>query len=256
MENGPYYSSHGQDKWIIDRVFRRKRGGWFVDSGAGPDGIKGSNSYALESQFGWTGLLVEPHAESSARIRKNRTAIVEQCCLTDSYGEVEFVIHEWAGLSSMPQHLSEPDYVGAGFDRKQFQKVRVPGIPLWELLRRHYAPVMIDYLSLDIEGAEWLALKSFPFSEFRFLAMTIERNGKSYDKLRTKLGGEGYRLVHVTDPDDYYVHASVDYAMSVGEKLETRIRSLWNTIYYHEPALTARRGARSVRNLLSSSRYK
>jgi hypothetical protein len=139
---GQYYSSHGQDQWIIERVFPGKRNGWFVDAGAGPDGIRGSNSYALEAQFGWTGLLVEAVEQQSALIRKNRSAIVEQCCLNDAHGEVEFVIHEWPGLSSMPQHLSEPDFVSAHFDREQFRKVRIPAVPLWELLRRHNTPPM------------------------------------------------------------------------------------------------------------------
>jgi len=247
-----YYSTHGQDRWIIERVFPEKRHGWFVDSGAGPDGIKGSNTYALESQFGWTGLLVEAIEQQSALIRKNRSATVEQCCLNDTRGEVEFVIHEWPGLSSMPQHLSEPDLVDARFDREQFRKVRIPAAPLWELLRHHNAPHVIEYLSLDIEGAEWIALKDFPFGEFRFLAMTIERNSKDYDKLRAKLRREGYRLVGVRGPDDFYVHESVGYPMSAKEKVNTQLRSLWNTIYYREPLLTARRGARWARNRLRS----
>ena len=248
MTNEQFYSTHGQDQWVIERVFPGKRNGWFVDSGAGPDGIQSSNSYALESQFGWTGLLVEALEESSALIRKNRSAILEQCCLNNTYGEVDFVIHEWPGLSSMPQHLSEPDLVGARFDREQFRKVRVAAVPLWELLRRHKAPPVIDYLSLDIEGAEWIVLKDFPFDEFRFLAMTIERNAKFYNKLRAKLRHEEYRLVEVHGPDDFYVHESVDYPMSAKEKLDAQVRSLWNTIYYREPLLTLRRGARWIRD--------
>jgi hypothetical protein len=53
-----YRSHQGQDQWVIERVFSGKRGGWFIDSGAGPDGIRGSNSYVLETEFGWRGLLV------------------------------------------------------------------------------------------------------------------------------------------------------------------------------------------------------
>jgi hypothetical protein len=70
----------------------------------------------------------------------NRSAVVEECCLTDSPCEVEFVLNQYPELSSIPQHLSEPNFVAAGYAHKQFTKVRVPGVTLWELLRRHHAP--------------------------------------------------------------------------------------------------------------------
>jgi len=245
-----YRSHQGQDQWVIERVLPGKRGGWFIDSGAGPDGIRGSNSYVLETEFDWRGLLVEPHPECYKRVKANRSAIVEECCLVDSPGEVEFVLHEGPELSSIPQYLSEPNFVAAGYAHKQFAKVRVPGVTLWELLRRHHAPPVIEYMSLDIEGAEWLALKDFPFDEFRILCMTIERGAKSYDKLRAKLRREGYRLVRAVIPDDFYVHESVDYPMTLAERVHTQINSTWNTVYFHEPMLSVRRSARWMRRLL------
>ena len=155
-------------------------------------------------------------------------------------------------LSSIPQHLSEPNYVAAGYASKDkdLSIVSTPAVPLWELLRRHHAPPVIEYLSLDIEGAEWTALKDFPFLEFRILCMTIERGGKFYDRLRAKLLGEGYRLARVADPDDFYVHESVNYQMSVVERIDTKVRSVWNMLYFREPMLTVRRTARWARCLL------
>jgi len=105
-------------------------------------------------------------------------------------------------------------------------------------------------MSLDIEGAEWLALKDFPFDEFRILCMTIERGGKSYDKLRTKLHREGYRLVRAVIPDDFYVHESVNYQMTLAERVHTQINSTWNAVYFQEPMLSVRRSARWMRRLL------
>lgn len=245
-----YRSHQGQDQWVIERVFFGKRDGWFVDAGAGPDGIRGSNSYVLETEFGWRGILAEPHPDCYKQVKTNRLSIVEQCCLTDSPGEVEFVLNESPELSSIPQHLSEPNFVAAGYAHKKFRKVRVPGVPLWELLRRHVAPAVIEYMSLDIEGAEWTALKNFPFDEFRILCMTIERGGKSYDELRAKLRSEGYRLVRSVIPDDFYVHESVNYQMTVAERVDTQIRSTWHTVYFHEPMLSVRRSARWVRRVL------
>ena len=105
-------------------------------------------------------------------------------------------------------------------------------------------------MSLDIEGAEWVALKDFPFDEFRILCMTIERGGKAYNKLRAKLRREGYRLVRAVIPDDFYVHKSVNYQMTLAERVDTQIRTAWNAAYFHEPMLSVRRSARWVRRLL------
>jgi FkbM family methyltransferase len=245
-----YHSHQGQDQWVIERVLPGKRNGWFIDSGAGPDGIRGSNSYVLESKLGWKGLLVEPHPKCFKQVKANRSAITEQCCLTDSFGEVEFVLNEYPELSSIIENLSEPNFVAAGYAHKQLPKVKIPTAPLWELLRHHHFPPVIDYLSLDIEGSEWIALKDFPFNEFRILCMTIERGGKSYDKLRAKLHKEGYRLVRVVTPDDFYVHSSIDYKITFAERVDTRLHSTWNTLYFREPMLTIRRTARWVRRQL------
>src|SRR4029077_17397561 len=136
-------------------------------------------------------------------------------------------------LSSIPEHLSEPNFVAAGYAaNKKLRKVNVPGVPLADLLRRHGAPPVIDYLSLDIEGAEWTVLKDFPFDEFRILCMTIERGGKFYPNLRARLRREGYRLVRSVFPDDFYVHESVPYDMTLQEHLDTAVRSTWSDVYF------------------------
>ena len=104
---------------------------------------------------------------------------------------MEFVLNEYPELSSIIENLSEPNFVAAGYAHKQLPKVKVPTAPLCESLCRHHFPPVIDYLSLDIEGSEWVALKDFPFNEFLILCMTIERGGKSYDKLRAKASQRG-----------------------------------------------------------------
>ena len=52
-ENVQFYSHplHRQDRWVVEEVFDHKRNGFFIDAGAGPDGIKNSNTYALEVQL-------------------------------------------------------------------------------------------------------------------------------------------------------------------------------------------------------------
>jgi hypothetical protein len=48
-------------------------------------------------------------------------------------------------------------------------------VPLLEVLQRHNAPKVIDYLSLDVEGAESYIMSAFPFADYSFKVMTVER---------------------------------------------------------------------------------
>src|SRR5208282_2318440 len=52
-----YYSQLGQDKWVIENIFKHRRGGFFVDIGA-YNGVDISNTYYMEQQLGWSGICV------------------------------------------------------------------------------------------------------------------------------------------------------------------------------------------------------
>jgi FkbM family methyltransferase len=213
------HPEHRQDQWVIQDVFKNRRGGYFVEAGAGG----ASNTYALEKHFGWTGLAVEPHPGLFEEIKAKRHCILENVCLTDVESEVQFVInHSIPGTSAMPNAIGT--FLKSFHDGAQTETIRVKGYPLWELLRKHGAPKQINYLSLDIEGAEWLALKNFPFDEYSFDCMTIERGSDDYLRLRAKLFREGYRLVRVGRPDDFWVHPRVPYHVPFHDMLNTAFR--------------------------------
>lgn len=220
-----FYSNpkDGQDRWVVERVLPGKRGGYFVEAGAAPL----SNTLALERHFGWTGIAVEPHPVEFEAVKRERRCIAEQVCLTDSLTEVEFVINETVPWASGIRGTVGDDLQRAHYGEGAVTKtVRLPGVPLWELLRRHDAPRRVDYLSLDIEGAEWLALKDFPFGECSFNCMTIERGARDYLKLRRKLLGEGYRLVRVGRADDYWVHPNVSYKTPLPDAMNVAFRRM------------------------------
>jgi hypothetical protein len=65
-------------------------------------------------------------------------------------------------------------------------------VKLEKVLEHAGAPRVIDYMSLDIEGAEFHALKGFPFDKHIFLAITVERPSKAVHHI---LVGIGYRFV-------------------------------------------------------------
>ncbi|NBS42100.1 FkbM family methyltransferase, partial [bacterium] len=80
-------------------------------------------------------------------------------------------------------------------------------VTLGDILERTHAPAMIDFMSLDIEGAELDALKGFPFDRYQIGAMAIEHNYEEPKRtdIATYLKAHGYRRVHSVKQDDFYL---------------------------------------------------
>ena len=98
--------------------------------------------------------------------------------------------------------------------------------PLADILRENDAPKHIDYFSLDIEGMEWPALKSFPFDEYTFGCLNIERGSKDYLRLRRHILRQGYELVDIGPMDDFFVHESLGFRRSLRKRIRNRIKGL------------------------------
>jgi hypothetical protein len=60
--------------------------------------------------------------------------------------------------------------------------------PLRELLLQFQVPPIIDYMSLDVEGAELYIMKEFPFESYRIKVLTIERPQRGLRKLLQQHG--------------------------------------------------------------------
>ena len=79
---------------------------------------------------------------------------------------------------------------------------------LSDVLHKHKAPPVIDYLSLDTEGSELAILEVFPFDQFGFRLMTVEHNNYKgvLDALKKLLLPHGYVCVKNVHGDGYFVN--------------------------------------------------
>ena len=68
----------------------------------------------------------------------------------------------------------------------------MPARTLERLLRESAAPATIDYLSLDVEGAEEMALSTFPWGTHSISVLSIERPSAA---LQRQLVVRGLRFV-------------------------------------------------------------
>ncbi len=195
-------SQLGQDLWVLRRT-GYKRGGFFVEFGA-MDGLSLSNSWLLETEFGWRGLCAEPNPDLFERLHKNRRCIVSSECIGPATGqEVEFILADAFGTIS-----SYADADMHADTRKPYsddgRTIRLRTTSLDDFLRRHSAPREIDYLSIDTEGSEFDILNAFPFSEWKVRLLTVEHNfTPQREKIRELLERHGYRRT-IAKWDDWY----------------------------------------------------
>lgn len=65
-------SQAGQDDFVL-AILKNKRNGCFLELGAS-DAVQISNTYLLEKEFGWTGLMIEGDVTNEASYKKHRTS--------------------------------------------------------------------------------------------------------------------------------------------------------------------------------------
>jgi FkbM family methyltransferase len=191
---------------LVVFLTRGKRNGFFVEFGAS-DGITLSNTYLLEKELQWSGILAEPARCWHETLERSRNAIVDRRCVWSRSGDsLEFLETEWAEVSTIAE-LRDRD-----FNRKHRQAgatYRVETISLNDLLAAYNAPPIIDYLSIDTEGAECSILEAFAFEKYRIHIITVEHNFCEPERSRILqlLTERGYvRLLDsLSRFDDWYI---------------------------------------------------
>lgn len=209
-----YYSQpcSGQDKYLNEQIFKGKRNGVFIDVGA-HDGVTYSNTYFFEQELAWSGLCVEPVPTLFQKLEKNRGCICVQGCISDKNCKSQFLAVTSAidteytemlsGLVDMydERHLQRIDKELALFGGTK-EILEIECYRLDDLLK-FYNIAHVDYLSIDVEGAEMLVLKSIDFSNVDIDVITIENNYDTKD-IENFLKAKGYTRLKKLAGDEVY----------------------------------------------------
>ena len=169
-----FIGQKGQDKWVIDTIFNYKTGGYFVDLAA-TDGVTINNTLLLERKLNWDGICIEPNPKYYDKLKKNRNCNVTDVVVDKANDiEIKFRIDngELGGIVDIDTDNNEK-YRGNQLKNATILNLKTKTLEY--VLDKFNAPKVIDYLSLDVEGAEERILRNFPFNKYTFLAMTIER---------------------------------------------------------------------------------
>ena len=182
-----------------------KRNGYFVEFGA-LDGIQHSNTYLLEKEFEWTGIVAECGKKWKKALEQNRDCHIEDRAVWRESGkELTFLACEADGLSTIEQYRSADLHEKL---RSNGETYKVITITLEDLLIKYNAPSRIDYISIDTEGSEWHILENFPFMNYQIGLITIEHNfNLNREKIRGLLKRNGFKQIYsdLSDIEDWYV---------------------------------------------------
>jgi FkbM family methyltransferase len=191
-----------QDLFVLSEL-NFKKNGFFVEFGA-TNGLTGSNTFLLEKNFDWNGILAEPAKQWHAELSKNRHVFIEKDCVWRASNET-LIFNEIGGLSTI-DNFSNSDHHSLA--RTKGHKYKVNTISLIDLLDKYGAPRVIDYLSIDTEGSEFEILSTFNFKKYKFKVITCEHNFTSNrEKIFNLLTDKGYvrKYSDVSKFDDWFV---------------------------------------------------
>ena len=161
---GESKSQNGQDLFALWAT-GSKREGVFIEFG-GYDGVIFSNTYLLEKQFSWTGILIDPVPSHYERMKNNRNCRVIQGAVSPS--ERGSVLIEETPASELSGVVSK---------RRYFTKVHtVETFTLGDIIEQHVSNGQIDFLSIDVEGEDLEILKALDLQKYRIKAICVEHN--------------------------------------------------------------------------------
>jgi len=201
-----FYKSHGQvyqDMFVL-MYLGYKTNGYFVEFGA-TDGYDISNTYILEKDYGWSGILAEPATQWHEKLAQNRNCHIDHSVIWRANEPVLFNERERGDASLAVEYMGSVTEPWSNDIKEQYE---VSGITLNNLLVKYNAPNDIDYISMDTEGNEIDILETFNFDKYRVKFFTVEHNYREDNRNRIYqlLTSKGYDrvLIDLSQQDDFY----------------------------------------------------
>lgn len=195
------FSSEGQDRLLFTEIFLGKAAGFFIEAGA-LNGVSGSNTLLFEKHLGWSGICIEANPSFAVQISnvRNCTVLNKLLCSGGPYTFVSFPPSHsgysgiWDFIPREKQLFLEQEIKEKGLE---ITRSVVPCTALDDLDIRDSH---VDFLSLDVEGAEFEVL-----SKLRNLVvdvMLVEGDDKQVEHL---LQEKGYILLQIIGYDKLFI---------------------------------------------------
>ena len=199
------HSQDGQENLYIKKYMPKNGEGCFIEIG-GADGVKNSNTLFLEESLKWDGLCVEANPKLFKSLDRNRNCHkINAACGAISGKQLEFIcIDQFSGFL---------DFAGKYrkwlLDHKKKHPedtLLIPVRTLTEILEQVNAPPIIEFFSLDVEGAELEVLAGLDFEKYKIDCILVEHNNEQPKraKIHKLLQSKNYYKAEALLRDDLY----------------------------------------------------
>ena len=193
------YSQHDEEL-IIRHFFDDERGGVFLDVGCW-DWKDGSTTLYLEEKLGWSGIGVDAQPKVREGYEQHRPHTkFQNYIVTDRSGGTG-KLYVGGQVSSIDEKHVEQ--FGAQWD--QSDPIEVPTITINDLLSQNRIE-HVDFVSMDIEGAEPKALAGFDINKYTPRLVLIESSPEIREAILTYFTTHGYERI-----EEYLPYDSVNW---------------------------------------------
>ena len=206
-----FYSQHTIEQYL-DQYFPETVGR-FLEIGCW-NGELISQTFYLESERGWTGVCVDPFPKD---FEKRTCQVCEKAISKGGFPR------QFAKVSIDRRYGGDVSYFSGFIDTPyqehwplisqycDYELVEVETITVDQLFAQYDLPNYIEFLSVDVEGAELEIFESIDFSKYSFGMIVFEHNDNKDMKkqIGAILTSNGYKLIASLRCDDIYVAPKV-----------------------------------------------
>lgn len=212
-----FYSQDKQDEYLETNIFKGYKNGTFVDVGA-HDGININNTYYFEKNNNWKGVNVEPIRSVYESLSINRpNSINLNYAVDERDGDAEFILNVGYTemISGLKNHYDSRHYNRLSHENNLFGSLSnvmiVPTRRLETIFDEHNI-TNVNYLSIDVEGAEFSVIKSINFDKVFIDVIGFENNylDKSVPILEYLISKD-YILLHASSLDIFVIHKNSQF---------------------------------------------
>jgi FkbM family methyltransferase len=204
-----FNSQDNQDKYLETNIFKGYKNGFYVDVGA-HDGVTINNTLYFEKKNGWSGINIEPIKSVYDRLVINRPNNINiNCAVCNKDGKTEFFCN--IGYTEMisgikdtfdPRHLRRLHRENTEMESTT-QLITVQTKRLETIFDEHTVS-RVNYLSVDVEGAEFEVIKSINFDKVFIDVIGFENN---YEDTSIPI------VEYLNSKNFVIIHASLDIFM-------------------------------------------
>lgn len=176
-----FHSQEKQDSYLEENVFKGYKNGFYVDVGA-HDGVSINNTLYFEKNNNWKGVNIEPNKIVFDKLITNRPNDINlNLAICNNDGETEFLCN--TGSTEMLSGIKST------FDSRHLHRLRTENsetgsitntIKVYtkklETVCTEHNITHINYLSIDVEGAEFEVIKSIDFDKVFIDVIGFENN--------------------------------------------------------------------------------